>query len=196
MITMYLAQVRSALLQQFQYRAANYFYMIGMIAEPVVYLVVWSTIARAHGGSIDGLTPGGFAAYYIVWTLVRNMNIVLTPVRVGGAHQGRDLLRSADEAGAPDPRGPCTVHGLEGCRAAAVASDRGGPDPAVPPDAEPHRAAVRGLLLRHLGRILHPGDHAVVARSHHVLDHTRQRDLRGVLPQRVVAVGPGLPAAF
>ena len=58
MITMYLAQARSALLQQFQYRAANYFYMIGMIAEPVVYLVVWSTIARAHGGSIDGLTPG------------------------------------------------------------------------------------------------------------------------------------------
>ena len=66
-------------LTQFQYRVANYFYMIGMIAEPIVYLVVWSTIARAHGGSIDGLTPGDFAAYYIVWTLVRNMNIVLTP---------------------------------------------------------------------------------------------------------------------
>ncbi|MEO7369801.1 MAG: ABC-2 family transporter protein [Ilumatobacteraceae bacterium] len=71
--------MRKAVLTQFQYRAANYFYMIGMIAEPVVYLVVWSTIARANGGSIDGLTPGGFAAYYIVWTLVRNMNIVLTP---------------------------------------------------------------------------------------------------------------------
>jgi ABC-2 type transport system permease protein len=71
--------MRQSVLTQFQYRAANYFYMIGMIAEPVVYLVVWSTIARAHGGSIDGLTPGAFAAYYIVWTLVRNMNIVLTP---------------------------------------------------------------------------------------------------------------------
>jgi ABC-2 type transport system permease protein len=79
MITMYTAHMRKAVLQQFQYRAANYFYMIGMIAEPVVYLVVWSTIARAHGGSVDGLTPGAFAAYYIVWTLVRNMNIVLTP---------------------------------------------------------------------------------------------------------------------
>jgi ABC-2 type transport system permease protein len=76
---MYTAHMRKSVLLQFQYRAANYFYMIGMIAEPVVYLVVWSTIARAHGGSIDGLTPGGFAAYYIVWTLVRNMNIVLTP---------------------------------------------------------------------------------------------------------------------
>lgn len=79
MITLYTAHMRAWMLQQFQYRAANYFYMIGMIAEPVVYLVVWSTIARAQGGSIEGLTPGGFAAYYIVWTLVRNMNIVLTP---------------------------------------------------------------------------------------------------------------------
>src|SRR5258705_8976792 len=71
--------MRQSVLTQLQSRAANYFYMIGMIAEPVVYLVVWSTIARAHGGSIDGLTPGGVAPYYIVWTLVRNMNIVLTP---------------------------------------------------------------------------------------------------------------------
>ena len=79
MIPLYAAHMRQSVLTLFQYRAANYFYMIGMIAEPVVYLVVWSTIARAHGGSIDGLTPGAFAAYYIVWTLVRNMNIVLTP---------------------------------------------------------------------------------------------------------------------
>jgi len=79
MIAYYAANMRLAILNQFQYRAANYFYMIGMIAEPVVYLVVWSTIARAHGGAVDGLTPGAFAAYYIVWTLVRNMNIVLTP---------------------------------------------------------------------------------------------------------------------
>ena len=58
---------------------ANYFYMIGMIAEPVIYLVVWSTVASAEGGAVAGFTPGKFAAYYIVWTLVRNMNIVFTP---------------------------------------------------------------------------------------------------------------------
>lgn len=71
--------MRLAIITQFQYRAANYFYMIGMIAEPVVYLVVWSTIARTNGGSVGGFTPGTFAAYYIVWTLVRNINIVFTP---------------------------------------------------------------------------------------------------------------------
>ncbi len=79
LIAFYLATIRLAIAEQFQYRVAQYFYMIGMIAEPVIYLVVWSTIARQHGGSVDGLTPGDFAAYYIVWTLVRNMNIVFTP---------------------------------------------------------------------------------------------------------------------
>jgi ABC-2 type transport system permease protein len=79
MLDFYLTNMRIAVLQQFQYRAANYFYMIGMIAEPVIYLVVWSTVARAQGGQVAGYTAGAFAAYYIVWTLVRNMNIVFTP---------------------------------------------------------------------------------------------------------------------
>jgi ABC-2 type transport system permease protein len=42
----------------------------------VIYLVVWSAVARSSGGSVNGITAGQFAAYYIVWTLVRNMNIV------------------------------------------------------------------------------------------------------------------------
>jgi ABC-2 type transport system permease protein len=75
----YAAVMRTAVQTQFQYRTANYLYMIGMIAEPVIYLVVWSAVARAQGGAVAGITAGEFAAYYIVWTLVRNMNIVFTP---------------------------------------------------------------------------------------------------------------------
>ena len=75
----YVQEGRNAIAEQFQYRVANYFYMIGMVAEPVIYLVVWSTIAEQQGGSVGGFTPGQFAAYYIVWTLVRNFNIVFTP---------------------------------------------------------------------------------------------------------------------
>lgn len=78
-IALYWTHMKVAVMQQFQYRVANYFYMIGMVAEPVIYLVVWSTIARSHGGAVGGYTAGEFAAYYIVWTLVRNMNIVFTP---------------------------------------------------------------------------------------------------------------------
>ena len=79
LVDVYLTQMRVALLTQLQYPVANYFYMIGMVAEPVIYLVVWSTVARAQGGQVAGYTAGAFAAYYIVWTLVRNMNIVFTP---------------------------------------------------------------------------------------------------------------------
>jgi ABC-2 type transport system permease protein len=78
-VRLYATLMRTSISQQFQYRTANYLYMVGMIAEPVVYLVVWQTIANAQGGEVDGYTAGTFAAYYIVWTLVRNMNIVFTP---------------------------------------------------------------------------------------------------------------------
>jgi viologen exporter family transport system permease protein len=78
-VGLYVTQMRIAILSQIQYRVSNYFYMIGMVAEPVIYLVVWSTVARQEGGEVGGFTPGAFAAYYIVWTLVRNMNIALTP---------------------------------------------------------------------------------------------------------------------
>ncbi len=78
-VDFYGATMRMAVQEQLQYRVQNYLYMLGMIAEPVIYLVVWSTIAEERGGSVAGITAGEFAAYYIVWTLVRNMNIVFTP---------------------------------------------------------------------------------------------------------------------
>jgi ABC-2 type transport system permease protein len=78
-VRLYATIARTSIAQSFQYRIANYFYIIGMVVEPLIYLVVWSTIARQQGGELNGYTPGTFAAYYIVWTLVRNMNIVFTP---------------------------------------------------------------------------------------------------------------------
>jgi ABC-2 type transport system permease protein len=79
MLDFYATMFRVQIQTQFQYRAATYMYTLGMVAEPTIYLVVWSTIARSHGGSVGGFTPHAFAAYYIVWTLVRTMNIVFTP---------------------------------------------------------------------------------------------------------------------
>jgi len=97
MVAFYLATMRIAVQEQFQYRTANYFYMFGMIAEPIIYLVVWTTIAEQQGGSVNGLSAGYFAAYFIVWTLVRNMNIVFgAPYweqRIREGDLNRDLLR-------------------------------------------------------------------------------------------------------
>ncbi len=97
MLDYYLTTMKIAIQSQFQYRVLQYFYMIGMIAEPVIYLVVWSTIALQQGGSVGGYTPRTFAAYYLVWTLVRNMNIVFTPYgwenRIRSGWFSMDLLR-------------------------------------------------------------------------------------------------------
>jgi len=92
MVRFYLGWGRLAILEQLQYRVANYFYMIGMIAEPVIYLVVWRTVAEARGGVVGGFAADELAAYYVVWTLVRNMNIVLTP------HAWEDRIRSGELA--------------------------------------------------------------------------------------------------
>ena len=93
----FIASARISILSQIQYRVANYFYMIGMITEPVIYLVVWSTIANQRGGTVGGYTAGAFAAYYIVWTLVRNMNIVFTPFgwewRIREGNLSMELMR-------------------------------------------------------------------------------------------------------
>jgi ABC-2 type transport system permease protein len=97
LVNFYLTNMKIAVLTQFQYRVANYFYMIGMVAEPVIYLVVWSSVAEKQGGSVGGYTAGAFTAYYIVWTLVRNMNIVFTPYgwewRIQRGQLSGELLR-------------------------------------------------------------------------------------------------------
>jgi ABC-2 type transport system permease protein len=72
----YVVSTRISMMVQFQYRLQSFLYVVWLVIEPIIYLVVWSTIARSNGGSVQGFTPGDFAAYYIVWMLVRQMNIV------------------------------------------------------------------------------------------------------------------------
>lgn len=83
----YWTQMKLSTAQLMQYRVGFFFWMVGMVFEPIIYLVVWSSVALEQGGEIGGYTPGTFAAYYIVWTLVRQMNIGLTP----WAFEGRIL---------------------------------------------------------------------------------------------------------
>ena len=121
----YLTRARTQIQSNFQYRVATYMWLVGMLAEPIVYLVVWTTIADQQGGSVQGITTGEFAAYYIVWTLVRNMNIVFTPYgwewRIREGELSAALLRPAP----PDPRRHCGLRRLEGGHDHPLAADRG-----------------------------------------------------------------------
>lgn len=74
----YLAEMRMGIQNQFQYRVSVFFQLLGFLIEPIVYLVVWRSVAEA-GGPVGGYDVGLFTSYYIVWTLVRNMNLALTP---------------------------------------------------------------------------------------------------------------------
>jgi ABC-2 type transport system permease protein len=86
----YWVQAKLGFQSQLQYRVATLFSLVGFFIEPVVYLVVWTTIAEAQGGSIAGYSAADFVAYYIAWTLVRAMNISLTPyVWDGRIQRGR-----------------------------------------------------------------------------------------------------------
>src|SRR5690349_2139728 len=75
----YWAQFKAQLIVNLQYRVAMGLWLLTMVVEPVIYLVVWQIVATQQGGSVAGYTAGQFAAYYITWTLVRQMNIALTP---------------------------------------------------------------------------------------------------------------------
>ena len=87
---LYWTQGRLSFQANLQYRTATLFALFGFTIEPIVYLVVWSTIAEQQGGSIAGFSADDFVAYYIAWTLVRAMNIGLTPyVWDGRIQQGR-----------------------------------------------------------------------------------------------------------
>jgi ABC-2 type transport system permease protein len=54
---------------QLQYRVALIIWLIGMIIEPVMYLVVWSSVADAQGGTVGNFSTGEVAAYYVVMML-------------------------------------------------------------------------------------------------------------------------------
>ena len=69
----YTAQLSTDLALEFQYRVSSFIWLIGMIVEPVMYLVVWQTVAGAQGGSVGSFTVGDFAAYYILLMLVNHL---------------------------------------------------------------------------------------------------------------------------
>jgi len=90
MLDFYITQFKIELSSHFQYRFALLIRIIVLVIEPVIYLVVWTTVAEAHGGIVGGYTRGEFAAYYIAWMLVRQMTVSLGPSDV------EDLIRSGE----------------------------------------------------------------------------------------------------
>lgn len=73
LIELYMALMKTWFAQNLQYRFALLIWLLGFILEPVVYLVVWTTVAQARGGSAGGFLPGDFTLYFIGAMLLNHL---------------------------------------------------------------------------------------------------------------------------
>jgi ABC-2 type transport system permease protein len=71
---LYLQQFKTSLAAMLQYRASLVIWLIGNVLEPLIYLVVWTTVSRSSGGSVEGFSAADFAAYYIALMLVNQVS--------------------------------------------------------------------------------------------------------------------------
>ncbi len=67
------AMFRLELAAAFQYRVRMMINFLYFVAEPIIYVVVWQTVAQQSGGEVSGFTVAEFAAYFIAWTFVRHL---------------------------------------------------------------------------------------------------------------------------
>jgi ABC-2 type transport system permease protein len=69
----YAAKFRAEFALQLAYRGAIVIWMLGLLLEPIVYLVVWTTVARSQGGAVGGFAIGDFAAYFTILMIVNQL---------------------------------------------------------------------------------------------------------------------------
>ncbi|MFH1571545.1 MAG: ABC-2 family transporter protein [Gemmatimonadota bacterium] len=68
----YATLLRTDMAVMLQYRAAMLIWLLGLVLQPVIYLVVWLTVAASQGGQVGGFTGADLAAYYIAMMLVNH----------------------------------------------------------------------------------------------------------------------------
>ncbi len=73
LVAVYAAKFRAEIALQFAYRGALVIWLLGLLIEPIVYLVVWTTVARSQGGVVSGFSAGDFAAYFTVLMIVNQL---------------------------------------------------------------------------------------------------------------------------
>ncbi len=63
------------------YRAHMAIWLLGLMVEPVVYMVVWINVAEARGGMVESYTASDFVVYYLAFIFVRQMGAAPSPWR-------------------------------------------------------------------------------------------------------------------
>jgi ABC-2 type transport system permease protein len=63
------------------YRFNMAIWLLGLMVEPVVYMVVWINVAQARGGVVESYTASDFVVYYLAFIFVRQMGAAPSPYR-------------------------------------------------------------------------------------------------------------------
>lgn len=79
--------------EQWQYRANLLMYLLYWVVSPVVYLSIWSSVARAQG-DVQGLTANDFVTYYLALLVVDVLTSDITIHILG--HKIQDGTLSGD----------------------------------------------------------------------------------------------------
>ena len=95
----YRAIFRASIAVMLQYRIALLIWMLAHIMGPLIYLVVWSTVAG--GGRVAGYAAADFAAYYLVLFRRESRNVHLDHLRVRIRDSARAPLGQAPQAAQP-----------------------------------------------------------------------------------------------
>lgn len=73
LLEVYRAKLGVEIALQFAYRGALAIWLLGLIIGPIVYLVVWTTVAASRPGGVGGFSAGDFAAYFTVLMVVNQL---------------------------------------------------------------------------------------------------------------------------
>ncbi len=69
----YLTAIQIEMQLQFQYRMSLVVWLLGLVVEPVIFLMVWQAAATTQGGLAGNYSPGDFAAYFMVMMVVNHL---------------------------------------------------------------------------------------------------------------------------
>jgi ABC-2 type transport system permease protein len=70
---LYAAWLKLAVISQAQYRLSLVFWLIHRLIEPIIYLSIWTAVARANGGAVEAYHIQDFINYYVVSLVVNHL---------------------------------------------------------------------------------------------------------------------------
>jgi len=76
LLAYYAAKFRTELALQFAYRGAIMIWLFSLSIQPLVSIVVWTTVAQSQGGSAGGFTAEEYAAYFLILMIVNQLTFM------------------------------------------------------------------------------------------------------------------------